>query len=119
MEVPKRERLEEFFRRLLAAPSAGSFDEALAQLSTILDAVEDELSGAENPPRDWQSDQRLYPPQKDALRIVPEHPRVRRFRNRRHSTYIGENGSVEIVTLSGRVEVKKPGHDGRGVWELD
>ncbi|HEU4883024.1 MAG TPA: hypothetical protein VFT45_12275 [Longimicrobium sp.] len=119
MEVPKRERLEEFFRRLLAAPGVGSFDEALEQLSTILDAVEDELSGAENVPQDWQSDQRLYPPQKDSLRVVPEHPRVRRFRNRRHSTYIGENGSVEIVSLSGRVEVRKPGRDGRGVWELD
>jgi len=119
MEVPKRERLDEFFRRLLAAPNAGSFDEALAQLSKILDAVEDELSGAENSPQDWQSDQRLYPPQKDSLRFVPEHPRVRRFRNRRHSTYLGENGSVEIVSLSGRVEVQKPGRDGRGVWELD
>ncbi|HEX6369460.1 MAG TPA: hypothetical protein VF006_11050 [Longimicrobium sp.] len=119
MEVPRRERLEEFFRRLHAAPSAGTFDEALAQLTNVLDGVEDELTSIPNDPGSWQSDQRIYPPQQDAVREVPAHPRVKRFRSRHHNTYIGENGSVEIVTLSGRVEVQKPGLDGRGVWELD
>lgn len=119
MEVPKRERLEELFRRLRAAPMAGTFDEMYAQLCNILDAVEDELSGAPNCPENWESDGRIYPPQKDATRHVRGHPRVKRFRSRRHHTYIGENESVEIVTLSGRIEVQKPGVDGRGVWELD
>lgn len=119
MEVPKRERLDEFFRRLVAAPSAGSFDDALTQLAKVLDAVEDELSGVANIPENWQSDQRIYPPQRDAAREVPGHPRVMRFRSRRHNTYVGENGSIEIVALSGRIEVRKPGLDGHGVWELD
>lgn len=119
MEVPKRERLEEFFRRLCAAPSAGTFDEALAQLINILDRVEDELTSIPNDPDSWQSDQRIYPPQRDAVRDVPGHSRVKRFRSRRHNTYIGDNGSVEIVRLSGSMEVQKPGLDGRGVWELD
>lgn len=118
MEVPKRERLIEFFRRLLAAPRAGTLDEMYAQLCKILDEVEDELTGVPNNPMNWQSDQRIYPPQKDASRDVAGHTLVTRFRSRRHNTYIGENGSVEIVTLSGRIEVQKPGLDGRGVWEL-
>ncbi|WP_420127006.1 hypothetical protein [Longimicrobium sp.] len=119
MEVPKRERLDEFFRRLLASPGAGSADEALTQLAQILDAVEDEMSGVPNSPENWQSDQRIYPPQRDAARAVPGHPQMTRFRSRRHNTYVGENGSIEIVALSDRIEVRKPGLDGHGVWELD
>lgn len=118
MEVPRRERLNEFFRRLLAAPYAGTEDEALMQLANILDAVEDELTGTPNIPANWQTDQRLYPPQRDAARKVPGHPRVKRWRSRLHNTYVGENGSLEIVALSGRIEVQKPGLDGHGVWEL-
>jgi hypothetical protein len=119
MEVPKRERLDEFFRRLLAAPGAGTFEEVMKQLINILNAVEDELTGTPNDPANWQQDHRLYPPQPDAMRDVPEHPHVQRFRSRRHNVYVGDNGSVEIVALSGRVELRKPGLDGRGVWELD
>jgi hypothetical protein len=119
MQVPKRERLEGSFRRLRAAPMAGTFDEMYAQLCNILDAVEDELRGVPNCSENWESDGRLYPPQKDAARPVPGHPQVKRFRSRRHNTYIGENGSVEIVALSGRLEVQKSGVDGRDVWELD
>ncbi len=118
-EVPKRERLEEFFRRLLAAPKTGTADQAMEQLSNILDQVEDELTGVPHAPENWQTDQRLYPPQKDAVREVPGYPLVKRFRSRRHNLYIGENGSIEIVDLSGRVEVRKPGLDGRGVWQQD
>lgn len=118
MEVPKRERLKEFFRRLLAAPNAGTAEEAMTQLTNILNEVEDELTGVANVPENWQTDQRLYPPQKDSAREVPGHPHVKRFRSRRHNVYVGENGSIEIVALSGRIEVRKPGLDGRSVWEL-
>ena len=45
MEVPKRERLAEFFRRLLATPNATTFDEAVHQITSIMDAVEDERAG--------------------------------------------------------------------------
>jgi hypothetical protein len=119
MEVPKRERLEEFFRQLSAAPSTGTSEEGLMQLASILEAVEDELTDIPNDPENWQTDQRLYPPQKDAAREVPGHPLVKRFRSRRHNVYVGENGSLEIVALSGRIEVRKPGLDGRGVWQQD
>lgn len=56
MEVPKRERLNEFFRRLLAAPNAGTAEEAVMQLAHVLDAVEDELAGIPNVPENWETD---------------------------------------------------------------
>lgn len=119
MEVPRRERLDEFFRRLVAAPNAGTSDEAMEQLSNILDLVEDELTGIPNIPDNWREDGRIYPPQQDRKRSVPGHPRVTRFRTAGHNIYMGENGSLQIVALNGTVDMEKPGADGRGVWELD
>jgi len=118
MEVPKRERLDEFFRRLLAAPAVGTADEAMQQLSRILDEVEDELTGIPNVPDNWREDGRIYPPQTDRMRPVPGHPRVRRYRTAGHNVFVGENGSLQIVALDGAVELEKSGFDGRGVWEL-
>lgn len=51
MEVPKRERLNEFFRRLLDAPAVGTADEALQQLATLMTAVEDERMGVPSMPQ--------------------------------------------------------------------
>lgn len=119
MDVPRRERLVEFLRRLSAAPNAATIDEALQQVVTIMNAVEAELTGAPNHPPNWREDGRMYPPQMDNMRPVPEHPRVKRFRTAGHNIFIGENGSLQIVALNGVVELEKPGADGRGVWELD
>ena len=118
MEVPKRVRLEEFFSRLSAAPRAGTLDEALNQLTSILDAVEDEMTGILNSPKNWRDDGRIYPPQMDSMYVVPGHPQVRRFRSLGHNTYIGMNGSMEIIGLDGTAELSKLGVDGRAVWEL-
>lgn len=119
MEVPKHERLAEFFRRLSAAPKAETLEEAVGQLSGILNAVEDQMTGIPADPDNWRDDGRIYPPQPDSMYPVPDHPRVRRFRSLGHNTYIGANGSLEIVALDGTIELSKPGGDGRGVWELD
>lgn len=119
MGVSKRERLVEFFRRLSEVPNAPTFDEALEQVATTMNATEDELKGGPNVPPNWREDGRMYPPQMDAMRPVPGHPRVQRFRTAGHNVFIGENGSLQIVALNGTIEVEKPGADGRGVWELD
>jgi hypothetical protein len=118
MQIPKAERLREFYRRLREAPDSASLDEALEQLTRILDSVEDEMFGVPRDPANWLRDGRIYPPQRDSARPVPDHPRVTRFRSRKHSTFIGANGAVEIVSSQGLVELRKAGADGRGVWEL-
>lgn len=119
MEVPKRERLNEFFRRLLDAPAVGTADEALQQLATLMTAVEDERTGVPSMPQNWREDGRMYPPQMDSMRPVLGHPRVQRFRTAGHNVFIGENGSLQIVAQDGTVELEKPGADGRGVGELN
>ena len=119
MVVPKRDRLEEFFRRLLQAPSAETLDEALRQLINILNAVEDELTTTPYDPDQWRHDERIYPPQPDNMHEVPGHPHVKRFRSLGHNAYIGANGSIEIVSLDGTAELRKNGVDGRGVWDLN
>jgi hypothetical protein len=118
MAVGKEQRLREFIRRLRSAPPVASFQEARELLGKTLNAVEDELSGVAFDPSNWQSDGRMYPPQDDSERSVPEHPRVRRFRSRRHNTFIATNGALEIRTIDGEVLITKPGADGRSVWDL-
>lgn len=119
MGIPKRDRLREFYRRLMKAPAVATFDEALNQLTEILDEVEDELTGIPNDPGNWRYDERIYPPQRDSMHGVPGHPHLVRFRSLGHNTFIGANGAIEIVALDGTVEIRKPGADGRGAWELD
>ena len=99
-------------------PSAATFDEARRLLEETLNAVEDEMSGSPFDPSQWQTDGRMYPPQNDSERSVPDHPNVRRFRSRAHNTYIGTNGALEIRTTEGEVLISKPGADGRSVWDL-
>jgi hypothetical protein len=119
MVVPKRERLQEFYRRLMEAPRAATFDEALSQLTAILNAVEDELAGVPSEPGNWRYDGRIYPPEPDNMRTVPAHPGVARFRSVAHNTYIGANGAIEIVSVDGATEFRKPGADGRSLWDHD
>jgi hypothetical protein len=119
MEVPKRERLVEFLRRLSAAPNAATSQEAMEQLSSILDTVEDELTAIPNVPANWREDGRIYPPQVDRMRPVAGRLQVNRFRTAGHNVFVGGNGSLQIVALDGTVELEKPGADGRGVWDLD
>jgi len=92
--------------------------EAFEQLVATLNEVEDEFSGIPSDASQWEFDGRLYPPQRDSERPVQGHPKLRRFRSRDHSTYIGTNGSVEIRDRRGQVILTKPGIDGRKVWDL-
>lgn len=118
MEMPKRERLQEFFRRLKGVPEASTFDEAFMQIANILTAVEDELTDIPCNPERWRSDGRLYPPQRDSVRAVESSVRVKRLRSLSHNTFIGDNGSIEIAAIDGTVLFRKPGVDGDGVWDL-
>src|SRR5437016_9735246 len=110
--APRGERFEEFLRRLAAAPTAASFDEAYRQLCDILNAVEDEMTSIPFDPANWQTDGRFYPPQMDNMKVVQGRPELKRFRRRKHSILIAENGAIAIRTLSGQTILSKPGNDG-------
>jgi hypothetical protein len=116
---PKQDRIEEFLRRLDGAPPANSFEEAFSLLSDTLNAVEDELTGIPYDPNHWQTDGRMYPPQADNIRTVPESSGVKRLRTRGHDMFVGSNGAIEIEVRSTKQAIfAKVGGDGRGVWEL-
>lgn len=119
MEPPKSSRLAEAFRRLAAAPHAATAEEVLAQFAEILNEVEDELTSIPYDPASWLVDGRLYPPQPDSARSVPGHPRLVRYRSRKHNTFVGANGSIEVQGIDRRVHFQKRGADGRSVWQLD
>ena len=117
MAITKAQRLNEFLHRLLASAPAASAEGALALLALTLNAVEDEFSGVPYDPSSWQTDGRMYPPQTDSQRRVPDRPDVTRYRSRSHNTFIAGNGAIEIQTVDGLVLLSKPGADGRSVWE--
>lgn len=117
MDVPKDERFREFLQRLGSAPAASSFDEAYQLLCDVLNAVEDELSGLPCNPESWETDGRMYPPQADSMRDVPDCDDVKRFRSVAHNTYIAANGAIEIQEVRGGVVVfRKDGSNGQRVW---
>jgi hypothetical protein len=110
--VSKAYRLEEFFRRLRTLPLAASFAEAMWQLETTLNAVEDDLTSIPYDPSHWRSDGRLYPPQADNA-VETSRRDVRGFRSFRHQTLIGLNGSIDISEKAGKVVFSRPGADGK------
>jgi len=117
MGTVRRARFAEFIRRLSIADPAASADSAFDLLAATLNAVEDELSGTAFNPERWQSDGRMYPPQRDNRHAVADHSTVVRYRSRAHHTYISANGALEITDLSGAIVLRKAGADGRHVWE--
>jgi len=97
---------------------AGTHLEAYELISTILNTVEDEYSGVPNNPPSWQTDGRLYPPQKDRVHAVPGFPEVLRYNSFKHDTFIASNGAIEVrIIATGAVHFEKPGANGKGVWE--
>ena len=115
MASSKLDRLEEFFRRLKVLPRAKSFEEAWNQIEQTLNAVEDELTAIPFDPSSWQSDGRMYPPQQDNIRSVPDRPDLKRVRTLGHNIYIAANGAMRFRTVGGSNVFSKPGADGKGI----
>ena len=87
-------------------------------LVSILETVEDELTGIPNDPRNWRTDGRLYPPQRDNWFRVPGRPDVTRMRTKAHNVFIAANGAIEIRAVESGVAIfTKAGADGREVWD--
>jgi hypothetical protein len=115
----KEKRLKIFLERMEVAQSAGSADEALTLLTSVLNAVEDEFSSVPNNPTLWKTDGRMYPPKADNIRSIPNRPSLQRYRHVNHNTFIGQNGSIRIETVTGKVLMDKAGADGRKTGDLD
>jgi hypothetical protein len=119
--IPIPKRLDEFFRRLLAAPAASKGTEVRKQLEDVLTQVEDELSGIPFDPNfreQKKPDGRMYPPQDDRGRPEPGHADVRRYRTTGHQVFIRENGAILIREVASRtVVLNKPGKDGKEVFD--
>ena len=107
--MTKAERLRIFIERLMAAPKVATPEEAFDLMASTLNAVEDELTGIPFAPDQWRSDGRMYPPQSDAERDIPELPGWRRYRNKGHNTLIGPMGQIEINDLDGNCLIRKSG----------
>jgi hypothetical protein len=117
--LSKAERLNIVLERLAAERPADSASKAWASLAENLNAVEDEFSGVPCNPSLWKSDGRIYLPQEDNSRHVPNRPSLRRYISVKHNTFIGLNGSIRIQDRAGNVVLDKPGRDGRKTHELD
>ena len=117
MAASKAKRLREFFRLLSAAPPASYEKDALDLIERILTNVEDEFTDVPANPKAWMTDGRMYPPQADSRRKVLGNERVIRFRSRAHNTFVGQNGSIEIRSIDDDILLRKPGADGKHLWE--
>lgn len=119
MDFAKSIRLKVFFERLSMSRPANSHEEAFDLLGTVLIEIEDEMTNIPFNPAIWQTDGRMYPPQPDSIRHVPNNPGVKRYRSAGHNAYIGNNGSIEITAITSEGEellFSKAGSDGKGVW---
>jgi hypothetical protein len=115
----KKQRIRIFIERLEAAPKATSAEEALVLLGNVLNGVEDESSGVPFNPSLWESDGRMYPPQEGSRRQIQGTAFLWQYRSVGHQTFIGENGSIRIETLNGKMLLDKPGADGRKTRDLN
>ena len=111
MAATKRDRLDEFFRRLASQPPSRTPDDALERICRTLDEVEDELSGipkATPPPPPGRSDGRMYPPLNDLVTRLSDGGLT--ARTTRHDISIGPDGSIIIRhRTSGAVEFQQAG----------
>jgi len=123
--LPKGQRFQLFLERLRGQAPAANGQEALQQVRDAMNQVEDAHSGAPNNPENFKTDGRMYPPQDDAARAVSDHPGVTRYRSKAHNTFIRDNGAIEIRPAdsgtgpagSDQAIYRKPGADGRNVWD--
>lgn len=112
--MKKMARMKMLLERLAKAPLCRSHDEAYRLLSQELNAIEDEYSGVPFEPEKWESDGRLYMPQRDNASLSPQHRGVIRYRSRSHWTFVADNGAFLIQEIpTNRVVLERPGEDGR------
>ncbi len=107
--VPMSQRLTMVFDNVAQAPAATTAEEAMQQMHSTLDAVEDAYSGVpKNPNPGLAPDGRMYPVQGD--RIVTGADGTITATSRGHVTTYSPNGSITVTDRStGAVVFQKPG----------
>lgn len=109
--MTREERLRELYRRLRLARPAADACLALEPVASLLDSVEDQCSGIPRqtpatPP--GESGGRMYPPQADSIRTLPDGRLVARTRG--HLVIAHPDGALEIWKRKPAVRVlHKPG----------
>jgi len=103
MPLTKHERLQLIFDRLKAAETPKSTSVALDLISWVVTDVENQHSGiAAVPNPDLEFAGRMYGPNTDNIKILPEGLRAR---TRGNVIYVWNDGSFVIMTLTGVVVV--------------
>ena len=115
MEI--RQRLDLFFSKLDGLPPFESHNHALAEISRVMDEVEEEHSGV---PRDLsgvpkRTDGRMYPPHPVYAKKT-DLAGVTLYIQTGHQTFIGDGGAVLIINRrTGLMELDRPGSNGERI----
>ena len=111
-----QQRFALFLTTLEQEPFASNQVSARELLTKILNAVEDAHSGAPYDPANWKTDGRMYPPQDDNKKIATISG-ASVFHTKGHRVWFGDNGSIRLEVRrgpgTGRIELDKPGADGK------
>jgi len=114
--MTKGERVAKLVRRLEACPAAGSAEDALRLVTTVLEEIEDRYSGVPNDPSSPMADERIWPPIARDHFAIEGRPDLDGYRQRGRETILGANGAILIRTRrDARVILDKAGQDGRKV----
>ncbi|MET0386573.1 MAG: DUF6861 domain-containing protein [Polyangiales bacterium] len=107
--LSRQQRLQLYYDRMRSTPRPNNAEEALAQLRTTLDDVEDAHSGvpkSDPPPPIGQSDGRMYPPLDD--RVVRKPDGTIQANTRAHDIECGTDGSLRITNRrTGEVDYER------------
>ncbi len=117
------QRLELFFHEIRARERAANHDEAMALISSTLNAVEDKFSGIPYNPDQRRTDGRMYPPDERWRYRNWERLGIRCYRQFAHATFIADNGAIEIRSRTGdelnEISFETEGKNGRKVSDYD
>lgn len=105
--MTKVERIAEFLKRMIAAPTASSASSAFDLITKTFLAVEEEMAGDDDP---------MFSPSGDFYYDVEGRDDLLLFRQAGHETIIRTNGAILIRNRKTKaVSLDKPGHDGKKV----
>lgn len=114
--MDRSRRFALFLAALERAPAAHDLASARLLLEDELNRIEEAHSGAPYDPENWMTDGRMYPPHDDFEQPCPV-AGAALFHSLGHAIWFATNGAIRIEgrrrANKGRVELDKPGTDGK------